>query len=154
MHPVRTLLAATLAVFVTFGGVLWERAAASRVFAPQGAVPRFQVDPFWPKPLPNKWMLGQIGGTFVDSRDHLWITTRPRSLDDNDKYAELTPPQADCCVPPPPVLEFDPAGNLIQGWGGPGADYDWVDNEHGIFVDHKDNVWITGNGAKDTNILK
>ena len=46
------------------------------------------------------------------------------------------------------------AGNLIQGWGGPAAGYEWPDNEHGMFVDYKDNVWIGGNGEKDTNILK
>jgi DNA-binding beta-propeller fold protein YncE len=52
------------------------------------------------------------------------------------------------------VLEFDQGGNLVQSWGGPGQGYDWPDTEHGIFVDDKDNVWITGNGAKDTNLLK
>lgn len=120
----------------------------------QRRVPKFEVDPFWPKPLPNKWMLGQVGGTFIDSHDHLWITTRPRSLDEHDKYAAADPPKADCCVPPPPILEFDQAGNVVQGWGGPGPGYEWPDNEHGIFVDYKENVWITGNGAQDTNILK
>ena len=116
--------------------------------------PKFEVDPFWPKPLPNNWMLGQVGGTFVDSHDHLWITTRPRSLDDHDKYAAADPPRADCCTPPPPILEFDPAGNVVQGWGGPSPQYEWPDTEHGIFVDYKENVWISGNGMKDTNILK
>jgi DNA-binding beta-propeller fold protein YncE len=75
-------------------------------------------------------------------------------LDNNDKYAALNPPQSDCCIPAPPVLEFDQAGNLIQGWGGPGAGYEWPDNEHGMFVDYKDNVWVGGNAEKDTNILK
>jgi DNA-binding beta-propeller fold protein YncE len=120
----------------------------------QRGVPRFEVDPYWPKPLPNKWMLGQVGGTFVDSHDHLWVTTRPRSLDDHDKYAVGDAPKADCCVPSPPVLEFDQSGNVVQGWGGPNPAYEWPDNEHGIFVDYKENVWITGNGGKDTNILK
>lgn len=127
--------------------------ATAFVFA-AGGVPRFAFDPYWPKPLPNQWMLGGIGGTFVDSHDHIWVANRPRSLDNNDKYAALDPPQADCCVPAPPILEFDLAGNLIHGWGGPGPGYEWPDTEHGIFVDYKDNVWISGNGDKDTNILK
>ncbi len=127
---------------------------AAAMIAAAERVPRFEIDPFWPKPLPNKWMLGQIGGTFVDSRDHLWITTRPRSLDEHDRYAASDPPKADCCFAPPPVIEFDPAGHVVQAWGGPGPGYEWPDNEHGIFVDYKDNVWITGNGAKDTQILK
>jgi DNA-binding beta-propeller fold protein YncE len=118
------------------------------------AIPRFAVDPYWPKPLPKNWMLGQVSGIYVDSHDHVWVTTRPRTLDNNDKYAALDPPQADCCIPAPPILEFDPAGNLLQSWGGPGAGYEWPDNEHGMFVDYKDNVWIGGNSEKDTNILK
>ena len=64
------------------------------------------------------------------------------------------PPQAECCVPAPPILEFDMAGNLVQSWGGPGDGYEWPDNEHGIFVDHKDNVWVGGSGPKDDQILK
>jgi DNA-binding beta-propeller fold protein YncE len=117
-----------------------------------GPVPKFEVDPYWPKPLPNKWMLSQVSGIYVDSRDHIWVVNRPRNLQDHDKYAAGG--KADCCIPAPAVLEFDTAGNLIQGWGGPGPGYEWPDNEHGVFVDHKDNVWIGGNGQRDTNILK
>src|SRR5260370_5946430 len=122
--------------------------------AAQAAVPTFEPDPYWPKPLPNNWMLGQVSGIYVDSHQHIWITTRPRTLDNNDKYSALNPPQADCCIPAPPILEFDQAGNLIQGWGGPGPGYEWPDNEHGIFIDYKENVWVGGNSDKDTNILK
>jgi DNA-binding beta-propeller fold protein YncE len=138
-------------------GIMFLLALAAAAAAQRGGSrtpPKYEVDPFWPKPLPNNWMLGQVGGTFVDSHDHLWITTRPRSLDDHDKYASADPPKADCCAPPPPVLEFDAAGNVVQGWGGPNPQYEWPDNEHGIFVDYKENVWISGNGMKDTNILK
>ncbi len=131
--------------------MLTVAATAQRGPGPR-AVPKFEPDPFWPKALPNKWMMGQVGGTYVDSKDHLWVTTRPRSLDDHDKYAASS--KADCCIAPPPILEFDQAGNVVQGWGGPGPGYEWPDLEHGIFVDYKENVWITGNGGKDTNILK
>jgi hypothetical protein len=120
----------------------------------QPGVPHFEPDPYWPKPLPNNWMLGQVSGIYVDSHDHIWVTSRPRTLDNNDKYAALNPPEADCCIPAPPIMEFDQAGNLIQGWGGPGAGYEWPDNEHGIFIDYKENVWVGGNSDKDTNILK
>src|SRR5580700_5703294 len=122
--------------------------------AAQASVPRFEPDPYWPKPLPNNWMLGQVSGIYVDSHDHIWVTSRPRTLDNNDKYAALNPPQADCCIPAPPIIEFDQAGNFIQGWGGPGQGYEWPDNEHGIFIDFKENVWVGGNSDKDTNILK
>jgi hypothetical protein len=128
------------------------------VVAAPRSVPRFEPDPYWPKPLPNNWMLGQTGGTYVDSHDHIWVVSRPHSLDDNDKYAVSG--KADCCVPAPPVMEFDMAGNLIQGWGGPGSGYEWPDNEHGAFLDYKDNFWIGGNSMgnngtiRDTHILK
>ncbi|MDH3419160.1 MAG: hypothetical protein OEM78_06765 [Gammaproteobacteria bacterium] len=128
----------------------------------QTGVPRFEVDPYWPKPLPNNWMLGQVSGTAVDSDDHVWVLQRPRTLDEHDSYGESG--SADCCVPAPSVIEFDEAGNVVQAWGGPttsaareGASataYRWPDNEHGIFVDHNDNVWITGNGNDDAHILK
>jgi DNA-binding beta-propeller fold protein YncE len=116
-------------------------------------VPRFEQDPYWPKPLPNNWMLGQVGGIYVDSHDHVWVTSRPKTLDENDTYAAAG--KSDCCIPSPPILEFDQAGNLVQAWGGPGQGYDWPDNEHGMFIDHNENVWIGGNSVdKDTSILK
>ncbi len=116
------------------------------------ALPKFEPDPYWPKPLPNNWMLGEVSGVTVDSHDHIWIIHRPRTMTEHDKYGAAN--KADCCVPAPAVLEFDQAGNVVQAWGGPGPGYDWPDNEHGIFVDQKENVWISGNGDKDTNILK
>ena len=123
--------------------------------ATQHGVPKFEPDPSWPKPLPNNWMLGQVSGIFVDAHDHIWVTSRPRTLDTNDLYAAQNPPQADCCIPAPPILEFDQEGNVVQGWGGPGPGYEWPDNEHGMFVDYKENVWVGGNAVgKDTNILK
>lgn len=118
----------------------------------QSGLPRFEPDPYWPKPLPNNWMLGQVSGTAVDAHDHIWVLHRPRTLDDHDKYG--ADGKGDCCAPAPPVLEFDQAGNLVGSWGGAGQGYEWPDNEHGIAVDHKDNVWITGNGDKDAQILK
>jgi DNA-binding beta-propeller fold protein YncE len=116
------------------------------------ALPKFEPDPYWPKHLPNQWLLGQVAGVNVDSRDHIWVIHRPRTTDEHDNY--LRDKTADCCQPAPPVLEFDMAGNLLQSWGGPGQGFDWPDIEHGVYVDTKDNVWISGNGDKDTNLLK
>ena len=117
-------------------------------------VPVFDVDPSWPKPLPNNWTFGQFAGVHVDSRDHIWIVQRPRTLEPDENALTITPPPADCCAPAPPVMEFDMAGNFIQGWGGPGTGYDWPENEHGVFVDHNDNVWVGGNGPNDHHVLK
>jgi DNA-binding beta-propeller fold protein YncE len=107
--------------------------------------PRFEVDFRWPKPLPNHWVLGQTIGVEVDADDHVWIVHRPDSLEDHERDAAARPPIAKCCVPAPPVLEFDQAGNLLRHWGGPGEGYDWPLSAHGITIDYKGNVWIGGN---------
>jgi DNA-binding beta-propeller fold protein YncE len=117
-------------------------------------VPQFQVDPFWPKPLPNNWLVGQVAGVHVDKRDHIWIIHRPASLSDREVGATSNPPISKCCFPAPPVLEFDQEGNLVRYWGGAGAGYEWPASEHGIYVDNNDFVWIGGNGEKDSQILK
>ena len=117
--------------------------------------PVFEVDPLWPKPLPSGWLLGMAIGVWVDEQDHVWIIHRSSAtLHNNEKGAELKPPIADCCRGAPPVLRFDPAGNLVGSWGGPGQGFEWPESNHGIVVDHKGNVWIGGNGKGDSHILK
>jgi len=117
--------------------------------------PYFDVDPFWPKPLPNHWVLGSTIGVSVDADDHVWIIHRPNTVDDNFKAAAVTPQVGRCCTPAPPILEFDQQGNLLRHWGGPGPGYEWPANNHGITIDHKGNVWIGGNDEKaDTHVLK
>ncbi len=109
-------------------------------------VPVFEVDPAWPKPLPNNWLTGQPSAITVDIHDHIWTVQRPKSLTADEAALAQSPPIAEeCCIPAPPVMEFDADGNLLQAWGGPGIGYDWPSSEHGIFVDFKDNVWVTGN---------
>jgi len=139
------------AIFLTLLGTL---AVASVVLQKRAAVeaagvtaPRFEVDPLWPKPLPNHWLLGQTIGVSVDAQDHVWIIHRAGSLEDGEKHATTNPPIAQCCAPAPPVLQFDQEGNLISSWGGPGQGYDWPDSNHGITIDYKGNVWIGGNGV-------
>jgi hypothetical protein len=111
-----------LALLIALGAgiaMLQKRAA---VEAATVQAPMFEVDPLWPKPLPNHWLMGMTIGVSVD------------------------PPTAMCCAPAPPVLEFDQDGNLLRHWGGPGNGYDWPDSNHGITIDYKGNVWIGGNG--------
>src|SRR5262245_18675725 len=127
---------------------------AASVSAAGAQAPRFQVDPLWPKPLPNHWVLGSTIGVAVDAQDHVWIIHRPQTVEDNFKAAAVSPPVGICCVPAPPVLEFDQAGNLVGHWGGPGQGYEWPESNHGITVDHKGNIWIGGNGDSDAHVLK
>jgi len=111
--------------------------------------PAFKVDPLWPKPLPNHWVLGSVTGVAVDARDHIWITHRGAdSLGNNEKGAILNPPTG-CCVPAPQVLEFDQAGNLVSHWGGPGQGYEWPQSTGAITVDHKGSVWIAAAGQPE-----
>jgi DNA-binding beta-propeller fold protein YncE len=137
---------------VLCGGVL-SLAQSQRV-----AVPRFEIDPFWPKPLPDNWEMGELGAVFVDPKDHIWVISRPRTLTADQIGLSQKPPTSECCVPAPPVIEFDQDGRVVQSWGGPDekrSGYEWPANEHGIFVDPKGNVWLGGNTAnQDGQILK
>ena len=134
---------AVLAVLAVASALLQKKA---NVEAAGVQAPRFEVDPMWPKPLPNHWVIGATIGVAVDANDHIWIIHRAGSLEEKEKYATWNPPAAECCVPAPPVLEFNEAGDLIGHWGGPGQGYDWPASNHGIDVDYKGNVWIGGNG--------
>jgi hypothetical protein len=115
--------------------------------------PRFEVDPYWPRPLPNHWLLGNAIGVWADARDQIWIVHRSSAtLANNEKALELK--EGDCCQGAPPILAFDRQGNLVKNWGGPGKGYDWPSSNHGIFIDHMGNVWIGGNGPGDSQIMK
>jgi DNA-binding beta-propeller fold protein YncE len=146
----------TLLTALFIGQLALERTASAQ--AKGGAqAPRFEVDPMWPKPLPNHWLLGSTIGVSVDAQDHVWIIHRSSAtLNANERGAELDPPTGECCKGAPPVLEFDQAGNLLRSWGGPGPgqDYEWPQSNHGITIDYKGNVWIGGNGADDGQVLK
>jgi hypothetical protein len=82
--------------------------------------PVYEVDPSWPKPLPNHWLMQGVPVMVTDKDDHIWVYNRPRDINPDESGAATTPPRTDCCVAAPAVLEFDTAGNLIKGWGGPG----------------------------------
>ena len=156
MKPKRNLIfGATLLAAITmlgYGSACLERSSASDTGA---EAPMFEVDPFWPKPLPNHWVLGAAVGVGIDSRDHVFIIHRQAPLNERTEIGASTdPPTGECCLPAPYVLEFDPEGNLVNSWGGPGEGYTWPTSNHGLTVDPKDNIWIGGNGSGDSQILK
>lgn len=149
------LLAVLLAAVGSGGGEASQELAQKGGAPGNGNVaPQFRVDPNWPKALPNNWVMGQVGGMDVAQDDTIWLVQRPRSLDENTELIHSDPA--------PPVMQFDRDGNLLQAWGpvqGPegvpeGAEYEWFDNEHGLWVDHNNNVWLAGNGANDHHVLK
>jgi hypothetical protein len=169
-RPIRTAIAliSTLSLAaVAVAASVWL--VSGKASAARGEGTRFAVDPSWPKPLPHNWLIGQVAGIAVDSRDHIWINQRPRSLTDDERGAQLVPQRSECCYEAPSVMEFDPQGNLIQAWGGPAdtnpnskfvatctaaAGCQWPVNEHGIFVDHNDYVWVAGQAGGDNQVLK
>ena len=152
----RTLnLLVGVAVVASMGACTSSEAA----FGANGEAPMFAVDPLWPQPLPNHWLIGPTIGVTVDSRDHIWIVHRNTA----NQFVARTeiglvqdPPVSECCAPGPPVMEFDQDGNLISHFGGPSSmgEYDWPLSNHGIEIDNMDNIWIGGNGGTDSHILK
>ena len=128
-------------------------------------IPTFEYDPTWPKPLPNNWMTGSIGAMAMDSQNHIWVAQRPGSTTNLSERYGLEG-LGECCFPAPPVMEFDPEGNLIQAWGpihddqgqllgdqvwGPHPDVAWPVSEHGLFVD-EDTVWVGSRQQQDSPV--
>ncbi|MCH7815300.1 MAG: hypothetical protein IIC60_01895 [Proteobacteria bacterium] len=98
-------------------------------------VPRFEVDPLWPKlPLGDNWLTGGLGGMCLDRRDHVFILNRQNVVADDLDGAKLAPP----------VIELDPDGNVVRGWGDP----DQLGGRlHDCHVDNDGNVWIVAAGT-------
>lgn len=155
MRSKRNLVLGIVLVIAVTGLGLGATALENAAGAPEATIPIFEVDPFWPKPLPNHWLMGSVVGVGVDSRDHVFVIHRHQSLNARTEVgAAQDPPTGECCAPAPPVLEFDPDGNLVNAWGGPSEQYDWPQSNHGLSIDHMDNIWIGGNGGQDSHILK
>jgi DNA-binding beta-propeller fold protein YncE len=151
----KLIVGGTLAVLIS--GLWVGQALVQTVGSAQRVdAPRFEVDPFWPKPLPNMWVLGSTIGAWVDDQDLVWIVHRPETLADNEASLDMAEPTSqECCRRAPPVMAFDMEGNVVHAWGGEdGPGYTWPASNHGIFVDHLGFVWIGGNGAGDSHVLK
>ena len=120
--------------------------------------PRFEVDPMWPKPMPNGWLLGSATGVTVDARGNVFVIHRNdigAVFNGRTEVGAATdPPTGSCCKPAPNVLQFDAAGTLVANWGGAGQGYRWPAENQRIAIDAEGNAWIGGVGNGDTQILK
>jgi DNA-binding beta-propeller fold protein YncE len=125
-------------------------AAPARGAAAGGSAPAYRVNPLWPQPLQNHWVLGAVSGVAVDKQDHVWIVHRGAdSLESSEKSMILNPPTStSCCVPAPSVMEFDSAGRVMASWGGPGLGFVWPQSTGGIAVDGDGNIWIAAYGLE------
>jgi sugar lactone lactonase YvrE len=108
----------------------------------QAGVPRFEVDPYWPKPLPDRWVTGEIGGVCVDSKDHVFLVQRVHDVGGMDGHLEgLTGDELNAGQAGPPVIEFDTEGNVVNSWG----DANLLPKDlHGCAVDRGGHVWLDG----------
>ncbi|MEP6730076.1 MAG: hypothetical protein ABJE10_05540, partial [bacterium] len=152
----RTVVVGSIALTLIVALGAGQAALQAATKAQSVKAPKFEVDPMWPKPLPNHWVLGSAIGVGIDSKDHVFIIHRGDSTlnQRTEVGADANPPLGECCRSAPPIVEFDPEGNLVRAWGGPGEGYVWPNSNHGITIDDKDNVWIGGNGVGDSHILK
>jgi len=148
-HGTQLAGAIALAIFIADGRLSIHLHGQGRATAEP---PAFKVDPLWPKPLPNHWILGSVTGIWVDAQDHVWLVHRGlASLTARTEAGLATdPPTAEtCCAPAPPVLEFDQAGNLVSHWGGSGPNHEWPQSPGGMTVDSKGHVWIAAAGLSE-----
>jgi hypothetical protein len=116
--------------------------------------PRLTVDYQWPKPLPSNKLLGSVLGVAVDSHDHVFVVHNVNSFTTRTETgADQNPPIAACCFSEAPIIQFDAAGNRMKSWGGAGAGYEWPAIPAGIAIAPNGNVWITGSGGMDGQVL-
>lgn len=97
-------------------------------------VPRFVVDPFWPKPAPERWVTEEVGGLCIDSKDHVFTTNRGNLLPIEKQIRTIVSP---------PIVEYAPDGRVVNSWGSREV---LPENLHGCAFDRDDNVWVIGSG--------
>ena len=108
----------------------------------QGGAPKFEVDPSWPKPLPDRWVTGEMGGVCVDSQDHVFIAQRVSDIGGMDGHVEgLTNDELNAGQAAPPVIEFDTEGKVVNSWGDPKL---LPKDLHGCAIDRDGHVWLDG----------
>ena len=123
---------AVIATFILAALMLFGCATAPAPSA--GGTPKFEIDPWWPKPLPEGWITGRVGAVCIDSHDHVIITNR----------RDITEEEMETSKQAPSVIIFDLAGNMVDAWDG---DWDKVPGViHGCYADKDNNIWLTGNG--------
>lgn len=92
---------------------------------------RYEIDPSWPKPLPEGWILGQCPGVSIDRFDNIVVCNRQ----------DITEEEAESGFNAPMVIVFDIEGNVVRHWG----DQDKMPiKPERLNVDFERNIWITG----------
>ena len=134
MTTKRCVGALALIAVVVLSSPFWRSMEVSAQSArPALNGPQFEVDPSWPKPLPERWVTGELGGVCVDANDHIFVLSR----------ANLYPGISEIAQAAPPVMEFDQTGNVVNSWGNRQM---MAEALHGCSFDAQGNIWIAGNG--------
>jgi imidazolonepropionase-like amidohydrolase/sugar lactone lactonase YvrE len=135
----------------------WTAGPGSAQQSASAQVPQFTVDPSWPKKFPtvkaadgnlHRWATGEIGGTCIDSHDHIFTLNRGWQ---NSSLGKLHMFEAMSSVPAPPVVAYDPDGSVAASWGDAsvlapnGGTKVMPESLHGCFADYENNIWIAGN---------
>jgi len=115
----------------------------------ESGAPQYRVDPFWPKPLPNRWSMQQVTGISVDSMGHVWFLNRGNAPEQDEIGGDGNPFPVLCCVRGPELIELDQEGNVLNAWGGPGYP-SWPTGLQTVIADTKGFVWISGTNAQDS----
>lgn len=149
---IRAVLPVVTGAILAAGTLLTAQQPKPTSSTPATAAPRYRVDPFWPKPLPNKWSMQQIVDIYVDRFDHVWAINRGSDARPDELAAETKPPRAECCVRGPEVLEFDQAGNVLHAWGGDNYHPGWPGRLQSLAVDREENVYLSGTTPGDSII--
>ena len=98
--------------------------------AAQAQALEFRVNPDWPQlPLGDNWLTGGLGGICVDDRDHVYLLNRQNVVEDDLDGARLAPP----------IIELNPAGEVVRGWGDPEL---LGGRLHDCHADAEGNLWI------------
>ena len=132
MRRVLATLAISLAglASLTFPGLAQQPAKAD-------APPAFQPEPFWPKPLPENWILGQVAGIATAPNGNIWILHRPASLVDDEKGAQKNPPEIQMLQGGASRHGVRHRRQSAAPLGRPGRRQNWVKNEHGLHIDRR-----------------
>jgi len=138
------------ALALAAGTVISAQAVAGQAVDANGA-PQYRVDPFWPKPLPNRWSMQQVTGLSVDGMDNVWFLNRPNAPENDEISGEGTPFPVLCCVKGPELIQLDQQGNVVASWGG-STHPKWPTNSQTVIADSKGNIWISGTAAQDSII--
>ena len=122
---------------------------AGRQAVDKDGAPMFKVDPFWPKPLPNKWGMQQVTGIGIDpSNDHVWFLNRAAAANPDETGGANG--RLDCCIQGPELIELDAEGNVVHAWGEKGKTEKWPTALQTVIVDSKGFVWVAGTAAQDS----